>query len=113
LLSSVSALVGRRTSANSNRSAGIGKITLAVSISVVRPRDYPVRGPRRPARRVAVADRHDQRNQKAGDNMTKVVNYLLARALVAAYRGNNYKLFIAMARLAARIIERKGTRWLH
>ena len=45
--------------------------------------------------------------------MTKLVNYLLARALIAAYRGNNYKLFVVMARLAARIVERRGARWLH
>jgi|SRR5262245_22191729 len=107
------AVVGRLSGTNSDSGAAVSQISLVITISVVRPPDYPVRGPRRPVRRDTVADRHDQRNQKAGDNMTKLVNYLLARALVAAYRGNNYKLFIAMARLAARIIERKGTRWLH
>jgi len=38
----------------------------------------------------------------------RIVNYLLARALLAAYRGNSHWLFVALARLVARILKGRG-----
>jgi hypothetical protein len=39
-----------------------------------------------------------------------IVDYLLARALLAAYRDRSYRIWIALARMAARIAE-KGAIW--
>jgi len=40
--------------------------------------------------------------------MTRLINYLLSRALVAAYRDKDYRLWIAVARRLAKFAERRA-----
>lgn len=50
------------------------------------------------------------RNNKLTSTLAeRVADYLLSRALVAAYRGRSHRLFIALARIAARLAEKGGT----
>lgn len=40
--------------------------------------------------------------------MARLINYLLSRALVAAYRGKNYQPWIALVRRFAKFAERRA-----
>ena len=40
--------------------------------------------------------------------MSWLIDYLLARALLAAYRGGDHRPFIALARFVARVAEKMG-----
>jgi hypothetical protein len=43
--------------------------------------------------------------------MMRLINYLLARALLAAYLNRNYRPWIAIARRVARFVERRERAW--
>jgi hypothetical protein len=60
--------------------------------------------------RPAMAQRIDSMSiPKLNQLANTVMNHLLARALIAAYRDRSYKHFITLARLAARLAEWRAT----
>lgn len=91
---------GQQSRANRNCAPAAHRI-----VRVAPPGINP-RGRHRLSRRATA----DGRPHRKAVRMTKLVNHLLARALIAASRGNNYRFFIVMARLAARLAEGRTKR---